>query len=497
MSNNLLKDNTKQDLEFYLNGTSKLDKIVQSISSTSLSSTSIENCDENILCDRNGNDRFQRLCNKDPELLIEPLDKSIEIALKNFNSAKDKSLIYCTNALEYIKMLIDCPSTPDSFHVVDLGKLTERYKFWKDTFNDIIPYYAVKANPDPKVIEVLARLGVGFDCASEKEITSLLEQGVSPDRIIFANTRKFVSAINLAKMHGIKKMTFDSTDELQKITEIYPDAELILRIKADDSHSSVKMNTKFGCSMTRAREMIKICYEKKVNLIGISFHVGSSCSSPLSYEQAIEDSAILFKEAKEKYSLEFKLLDIGGGWPGSDDPLFLDIAEKVKNCLLKNFDSSVKVISEPGRYFCAPIVTLATKIIGTDEIENDESMEDIKTDNLKYFSYFLSNGIYQSFFDCLYFQFDLEVLRKEGLEFIPFSNRVKFDPSVLYPAILFGPSCDSYDKLFDRIMLPEMKRGDYLFSYNLGAYYNACATKFNGIEQSKPYYFYSLGKMNV
>ena len=390
MSNHFVKDNNRKDLEFYLNNASNTGKIFEVKSSSTLSSTSSENCDENFLTDTNGDKRFQKLCNKDSEILNEPLHKSIEVALKKFNSGKDKSLIYCTNALEYIKMLMDCPSTPESFHVVDLGKLAERYKFWKDNFGDIIPYYAVKANPDPKVIEVLARLGVGFDCASEKEIISILDLGVSPDRIIFANTRKFVSAINLAKLHGIKKMTFDSKDELEKILQIYPDAEFILRIKADDSHSTIKLNTKFGCSMTKGREIIKICNEKKVNLIGISFHVGSSCSSPLSYKQAIEDSAILFKEANEKFNFDFKFLDIGGGWPGSDDPLFLELAEIVKKSLIKYFDSSVKVISEPGRYFCEPIVTLVTKIIGIDEIEIEDSKDDLKTDDGKYFSYFIS-----------------------------------------------------------------------------------------------------------
>lgn len=83
----------------------------------------------------------------------------------------------------------------------------------------------MKANDVKVVLETLAALEAGFDCASMGEIMKVLALGVSPDRIIFANPTKFISHIKYASKVGVTKMTFDSEDELYKIKDVFPSAE--------------------------------------------------------------------------------------------------------------------------------------------------------------------------------------------------------------------------------------------------------------------------------
>src|ERR1700710_2792405 len=92
---------------------------------------------------------------------------------------------------------------------------------------------AVKCNPDPMVIKMLAALGTGFDCASKTEIEQVLALGVDPSCIIYANPCKQRSFIRYSQKHSVKKMTFDNAEELYKIKALFPDCELVLRILTD------------------------------------------------------------------------------------------------------------------------------------------------------------------------------------------------------------------------------------------------------------------------
>jgi ornithine decarboxylase len=92
-------------------------------------------------------------------------------------------------------------------------------------------------------------MGTGFDCASAREIELILNLGVEPSRIIFANPCKAASSITFARSRGIRKMTFDNKDELYKIRDLYPEAKLLLRIFADDKSSLCRLGQKFGAKL--------------------------------------------------------------------------------------------------------------------------------------------------------------------------------------------------------------------------------------------------------
>ena len=106
------------------------------------------------------------------------------------------------------------------FYFVDLSFIEIQYNRFKSLLPNVIPYYSVKANNDPEIIKEMAHLGAGFDCASEGEIKQVLSLvNVEPQKIIFANPSKIEEHILLAKKYGIKRMTFDSVEELEKIIE--------------------------------------------------------------------------------------------------------------------------------------------------------------------------------------------------------------------------------------------------------------------------------------
>lgn len=112
----------------------------------------------------------------------------------------------------------------DPFYIFNIGDMIKKHQNWIEKMPRVAPYYAVKCNDNDVVLATLALLGTSFDCASKGEISKILNLGVKPERIIFANPAKSKSSILFAKMMGVKMMTFDCEIELQKIKTFFPDA---------------------------------------------------------------------------------------------------------------------------------------------------------------------------------------------------------------------------------------------------------------------------------
>ena len=373
--------------------------------------------------------------------------------------------------LQFAQEIIEGIESPDSFHIVDLSKLDERLLYWKRHLPSVVPYYAVKTNHDPMIVGTLAELGTGFDCASTGEIDQVLQLGVDPSRIIFAHPRKPNKAIAHSAEVAVDKMVFDSIEELDKMLKLAPNGKFLLRITTNDQYSSTPLSRKFGASLEEAYPILDDAFEKNANVVGIAFHVGSNCTYAPSYQKAIEDAALLFQYAKEKWGKELTLLDIGGGWPGINDEAFTKIAKVVEKTLKENIEPNVTVIAEPGRYFATQTTTAFVKIHGKSSKENQ-------------IHYYLSNGVFGMFIGSLYYRYDAKKLAKEGWEFKPLYNTRR----KLIKSVLWGPTCDSGDRILEDLYLPEMETGEYLYSKNTGAYTYSVQTRFNQIPPSKPYY---------
>jgi len=221
---------------------------------------------------------------------------------------------------------------------------------------------AVKCNPDPYVLRLLAALGAGFDCASNGEICQVLKLGgVEPSRIIFANPCKATSFVRSAAKAGVDMMTFDNADELYKIARTHPAAKLVVRILTDDSKSLCALGIKFGAPLATVPGLLAKAKELRLNVIGVSFHVGSGCYDSSTYTDAVKRSRAVFDMGKEA-GYDFGLLDVGGGF---EDATFENTAVVLKEAIDEYFPDrrGIRVIAEPGRFYVSKAFCLATNII--------------------------------------------------------------------------------------------------------------------------------------
>eukprot|EP01105_Mastigella_eilhardi_P005449 TRINITY_DN17151_c0_g1_i1.p1 TRINITY_DN17151_c0_g1~~TRINITY_DN17151_c0_g1_i1.p1 ORF type:complete len:414 (+),score=124.75 TRINITY_DN17151_c0_g1_i1:71-1312(+) len=361
------------------------------------------------------------------------------------------------------KIKADYLDEKNAFYLVNLENVVEQFNQWRVLFPNVTPFYACKCNPNPGVLHTLARLGTSFDCASAAEMERILGLGVSADRIIFANPTKFDAHILFAKEHGVKRMTFDNADELHKVAELYPDAQLVLRIITDDSHSLCKFSVKFGAPMDVVPSLLRLGAQLGLNIVGVSFHVGSGCGDPTAFARSAQDALKVFQMGKE-YGFNMHVLDIGGGFLGTDfeHPHVSEIA-KVLNPELEKFPQGTELMAEPGRYFVTKSHTLVVNIFSKRPVLDDN-------DNIVRFLYYINDGVYHSF-NCIFFdhQHPMPVVLD------PNQERTK-----TYESYIFGPTCDSLDCITKEAVLPELDCGQWLFFENMGAYTSAAQTAFNG-----------------
>jgi ornithine decarboxylase len=250
-----------------------------------------------------------------------------------------------------------------SFFIADLGEVYRQFLRWKKNLPRIEPFYAVKCNPDPLVLRLLASLGAGFDCASKDEIAQVLSlsPSVPKSNIIFANPCKANPQIRYARQVDVKMMTFDNTDELHKCKQHYPNAQLVLRIWTDDSKSQCQLSRKFGASEESIRPLLKLAKLLGLNVVGVSFHVGSGSHDPDAFVSSVEMARRVFDIGRD-IGFEFSILDVGGGFCHDD---FEKVARVLGEKVDEHFppEMGVRIIAEPGRYFVASAFTLATNVI--------------------------------------------------------------------------------------------------------------------------------------
>ncbi|XP_031698463.1 ornithine decarboxylase-like, partial [Anarrhichthys ocellatus] len=156
-------------------------------------------------------------------------------------------------------------------YVASLDSIFERHLRWRTNLPRVKPFYAVKCNNDASVLRMMSALDTGFDCASKVEIQQMLSLGVTPDKIIYAHTTKPLSHIKYACTHGVDMMTFDSEEELLKISLSHAKAKLVLRIAVDDSASKIRFSSKFGARLESVGKLLGRAGELGLEVIGVSF----------------------------------------------------------------------------------------------------------------------------------------------------------------------------------------------------------------------------------
>lgn len=221
----------------------------------------------------------------------------------------------------------DLPPLPveEPFYVCDLGIVVAQYYQWKRLLPRIQPYYAVKCNPDRAVVKTLLMLGADFDCASRQEIRLVQEVGescsLSPN-IIYANPCKPRAHLIEAVHRGVRLVTFDNVAEVEKCASISKSIQLIIRIVTDDAGSQCRLSSKFGAPRGRWRPLLRAAKRCGLEVVGVSFHVGSGCRDYSKYELALKDARRVFDMAESEFGFKMSILDIGGGFPGETHSLW-------------------------------------------------------------------------------------------------------------------------------------------------------------------------------
>lgn len=353
------------------------------------------------------------------------------------------------------------------FFIVDLGEILEQYKQWKAHLPRVRPLFAVKCCPNPMVLKFLSVLGCGFACSSKTELINVKELGVPIDRIVYSNPVKDPQHIKFAKSQDIDTLVVDNEVELFKIKLYHADAKLILRISVEDFDSEHTMNTKFGCSFSQAKSLLQKAKSLDLNVVGVSFHIGSRNSDIEAYTTGVKYAREIFDVAKG-YDIDMNLLDIGGGFPGSQKLSFLsfeDISRTVNSAIEKYFGDmeNLKVIAEPGRYFTTKSHTLAFNVIGKKKTI-DQNAGDV------HFEYYMNDGIYGSF-NCMLF---------DGAN--PQIQPFNCNEDNLYRSTLYGPTCEDRDIITRSAELPELEIGEWCYVEDFGAYTQGSTVECNGFE---------------
>ncbi|KAL9618352.1 MAG: hypothetical protein Q9160_006934 [Pyrenula sp. 1 TL-2023] len=385
-----------------------------------------------------------------------------DVDADQYNNNEPKGLVLDELKKQIGRVNLDTcePGEEDAFYVADMGAVYRQHVRWKLNLPRVKPFYAVKCNPDMEVLRLLAKMGTGFDCASQAEIEKVLRLGVEPDRIIFAQPCKTKSYVRYASNHGVRQMTFDNADELYKIKRFFPEAELYLRILTDDSASLCRLSAKFGACLSKTKELIALARDLHLNLVGVSFHVGSGAGDPAAFTKAVCDAKMVFDQAAEA-GYDLKTLDVGGGF---EDSTFETFAAALTEALDNYIPHHIRVIGEPGRYYVGAAYTLATTVIARRDVQNAIPLD-------QSYMLYLNDGVYGNFSNII---FDHQHPIAQVLE----SSSGTAKP-VEYS--IWGPTCDGIDLITERCTLPGLLDvGDWLYFENMGAYTKCSATRFNG-----------------
>ena len=422
---------------------------------------------------------------------IENEYSELSLFLKDNNvlvpDTKNKDL----DVYEMIQLILEKNNPTTAFYIINLGEIIRQLKLWRELFPYIDPKYAVKCNPNPVICQLLGLLGVGFDVASKNEINLVKDYVNDIKNVVYANPHKEWSSIQYARSTDVDYAVFDSEYELQKIKLFHPKCKLLMRLKVNDKNSLCRFSTKFGVNINHARSLLACAHNLKLKVVGLSFHVGSGCKDAIQYYEALQMCRQVFDIATAELNMPpLEIIDIGGGFPGLHDTDSLNLLKNISIQLNKGFTDlflsdyhvadldapqnnselpPIQVISEPGRFFVQSSHTLLVNVIS----KNVFTTEDDASTN---YYYYLNDGVYGSF-NCIFFD-------HQKPEVLPYNER----DGEKHKSTVFGPTCDSIDKICEGIELPELEIGEWCFVKNFGAYTTAAASNFNGFSKTPAFY---------
>lgn len=351
-------------------------------------------------------------------------------------------------------------SCADTVYVYYKDRIVSLYRRWVSLIPRVQPYYAIKCNPDPYLLDVLADVGACFDAASPHEIDLALER-VASSRIIYANPCKVKKDILYASSRGVGLTVFDSISEFDKVVQAADDMKLLFRIYANDPSAQCVLSNKYGATQDEWKMILQhvSTSQHRDKVVGVSFHIGSGANDPTAFTHAINSAKIVFEMAAE-LGITLSILDIGGGFTYKNIESMASSINLAIDDICATYDNTITVIAEPGRYFAETSADLYTKIISTKNKSNERH-------------YWINDSLYGSF-NCVMYD-----------HAHPKPKALTLHQTPLVHSIVWGATCDGGDKICENTELPVMCVDDWLLWTNMGAYTQAGASHFNGIPFDK------------
>jgi len=356
--------------------------------------------------------------------------------------------------------------------VVDLDVVRDNYQAFAKALPDTRVFYAVKANPAPEVLKLLAGLGSCFDTASVAEIEMVLAAGATPDRISFGNTIKKERDIARAHALGISLYAVDCKAEVEKIARAAPGSRVFCRILCDNVGAEWPLSRKFGCEPATAPDVLEHAHRLGLIAHGVSFHVGSQQRNTGAWDSALASASAIFRECGER-GIALTMVNLGGGFPTKylkNVPAVKMYGSAIFRGLRKHFGNAIpETIIEPGRGMVGNAGVIEAEVVLVSKKSETDTVRWVYLDIGKFGG--LAETIDES---------------------IRYPIRTSRDGGKVAPCILAGPTCDSVDVLYEKEPYPlpvSLEIGDRVLIEGTGAYTSTYSTvAFNGFPPLKTYH---------
>jgi ornithine decarboxylase len=359
--------------------------------------------------------------------------------------------------------------------VINLKTIKLNYQRLRGLFPYSEIYYAVKSNPAPEVVSLLAEMGSNFDIASRPELDMVLSLGVPAERISFGNTIKKARDVAYFYDKGVRLFATDSKEDLKNIASAAPGSQIYVRLLVENSTTADwPLSRKFGCHPDMAYDILIMARDLGLVPLGISFHVGSQQRDIGQWDDAIAKTKYLFSCLEEDEGIRLSMINLGGGFPAAYIQPTNDLNEyaaEIKRYLLDDFgDDLPKIILEPGRSLVGNSGVLTSEVILVSRKNNTALNRWVYLDTGKF------NGL-------------LETM-DESIKY-PIVTSKDISGGKEAEAIIAGPTCDGQDILYEKYKyrLPvDLKIGDRIYFLSTGAYTGSYASVgFNGFAPIKTY----------
>jgi ornithine decarboxylase len=366
----------------------------------------------------------------------------------------------------------DHPELPTPYLVMDLQSVRERYGALREALPRAEVYYAVKANPDREVLELLASLGSYFDVASLGEIDLCLAAGIPADRLSYGNTIKKSSDIAAAYARGVRIYAVDTLAELGKVLAHVHEGTVVARLACDGEGADWPLSRKFGA--TEAEVTAQLVRAASAGLdVGVSFHVGSQQRDPSSWDAPLAAVARL-RDALVAAGHKLQLVNLGGGMPSQyvhHIPPAAEYGAHIRSAIERHLGNAadLDLMVEPGRYLVGDAGQIRAEVVLVADRDSDDGRRWV----------YLDLGIFNGLAEAM-----------DGAIRYRISCPTASGP--LVPCVVAGPTCDSIDVLYevDPYPLPaDLAAGDPIDIHATGAYTGAYSTAgFNGFAPLATYY---------